>query len=73
MKSHATLRFMCCDHPRTLPPDPAIERYKRDADRTLLEENSKLSVQQRFRQLHKLQQFASALKRAPRSSKNNRL
>lgn len=56
-----------------LPPDPVIERYKRDVDRTLVRENLKLSVEQRFRQLQKLQQFADALKRAPRSSKNDRL
>ncbi|WHZ28187.1 MAG: hypothetical protein OJF51_002985 [Nitrospira sp.] len=64
---------MAHDHPTTLPPDPVIERYKRDVDRTLLRENLKLSVEQRFRQLQRLQQFASALKRAPRSSKNDRL
>lgn len=57
----------------TLPPDPVIERYKRDVDRTLLRENLKLSVEQRVRQLQKLQQFAATLKRAPRSSKNDRL
>lgn len=56
-----------------LPPDPVIERYKRDIDRTLLRENLKLSVEQRFLQLQKLQQFAAALKRASRSSKNDRL
>jgi hypothetical protein len=56
-----------------LVPDPVIERYKHDIDRTLLRENLKLSVEQRFRQLHALQQFAAELKRAPRSSTHDRL
>jgi len=68
MKSNDTLRFMADDYSTTLPPDPVIERYKRDVDRTLLRENLKLSVEQRFPQLHMLQQLASALKRAARSS-----
>ncbi len=37
---------------RELPPpdvsDPVIEAYKKDVDRTLLRENLKLTVQQRF-------------------------
>lgn len=72
MGPSATLIFMAPKQSTTLPPDLVIERYKRDVDRTLLRENLKLSVEQRFRQLHKLQQFASTLKRAPRSSKNDR-
>ncbi|MDI3466311.1 MAG: hypothetical protein OJF50_005132 [Nitrospira sp.] len=35
---------MARDQPPTLPPDPVIERYKRDVNRTLLQENLKLSV-----------------------------
>jgi hypothetical protein len=61
------------NRPMTLYPDPVIERYKRDVDRTLLRENLKLSVEQRFRQLQQLQRFAEELKRAPRSSKHDRL
>jgi hypothetical protein len=59
---------MAPEQSTTLPPAPVIEHYKRDVDRTLLRENLKLSVEQRFRQLHQLQQFAATLKRAPRSS-----
>jgi hypothetical protein len=70
---NATARFMAHDQSATLPPDPVIERHKRDVDRTLLRENLKLSVGQRFRQLQELQRFAVALKRAPRSSKNDQL
>jgi hypothetical protein len=40
-----------------LPPDPVIEVYKKDIDRTLLRENLKLSVEQR---LQKLQDFSDA-------------
>jgi hypothetical protein len=70
---NATVRFMAHDQSATLAPDPVIERHKRDVDRTLLRENLKLSVGQRFRQLQELQRFAVALKRAPRSSKNDQL
>jgi hypothetical protein len=42
-----------------LPPDPVIEVYKKDIDRTLLRENLKLTVEQR---LVKLQDFAEAMK-----------
>jgi hypothetical protein len=49
-----------------LEPDPAIDAYKRDIDRTLLRENLKLTVEQRFLQLIALQQFATELRRAGR-------
>lgn len=64
---------MVQDQPPVLSPDPVIERYKHDVDRTLLRENLKLSVEQRFRQLHALQQFATELKQAPRSTTHDRL
>ena len=39
--------------PDALPPadycDPVIEAYKKDVDRTLLRENLKLTVEERFR------------------------
>jgi hypothetical protein len=57
----------------TFPPDPVIELYKRDVDRTLLRENLKLTVEQRFRQLQELQRFAAALRQATRPPKNDRL
>jgi hypothetical protein len=43
--------------------DPVIEAYKKDIDRTLLRENLKLSVQQRFENLMALQRFAEELQR----------
>ncbi|HSE39518.1 MAG TPA: hypothetical protein VLH08_02030 [Acidobacteriota bacterium] len=50
--------------------DPVIEVYKRDIDRTLLRENLKLSVQQRFENLMALQRFAHELQRAGRKLRN---
>lgn len=44
--------------------DPIIEAYKKDIDRTLLRENLKLTVQQRFENLMALQRFAEELQRA---------
>ncbi len=45
-------------------PDPVIEVYKRDVDRTLIRENLRLSVEQRFEKLMQLQKFAEELRRA---------
>ncbi len=47
-----------------LRSDPVIEAYKRDIDRTLLRENLKLTVEQRFLKLRNLQRFAAELRRA---------
>lgn len=48
----------------TPPPDPVIEAYKRDVDVSLLRENLKLTVQQRFERLMQLQEFAEELRRS---------
>ncbi len=47
--------------------DDVIAAYKRDIDRTLLRENLKLSVEQRFEALRQLQAFAEELRNAPRT------
>jgi len=47
-------------------PDPVIEAYKRDIDRTLLRENLRLTVEERFLKLQDLQRFAAELRRAGR-------
>ena len=44
--------------------DPVIEAYKKDVDRTLIRENLKLTVEERFLNLMELQQFAQELRRA---------
>jgi hypothetical protein len=47
-----------------LQADPVIEAYKRDIDRTLLRENLKLTVEQRFLKLCELQRLAAELRKA---------
>jgi hypothetical protein len=49
--------------------DPVIDAYKPGIDRTLLRENRRLSVEQRFEKLLALQRFAEELKRAGREAK----
>ncbi len=53
--------------------DPVIEDYKKDIDRTLLRENLKLTVEERFRKLMAMQRFADELRRAGRRAMNDRL
>ena len=53
-------------------PDPVIEAYKRDVDRTLIRENLRLTVEQRFDALMKLQRFAGELRRAGREAETTR-
>ena len=50
--------------------DPVIEAYKKDIDVTLIRENLRLTVDQRFQQLMKLQQFAADLQRAGRKARD---
>lgn len=47
-----------------LQPDAVIAEYKRDIDRTLLRENLKLTVEQRFLKLCELQRLATELRKA---------
>ena len=49
---------------RTIPPDPVIEAYKKDVDLTLLEENLRLTVDERLEKLMAIQRFAEELRRA---------
>jgi len=46
--------------------DPVIRAYLADVDRTLIEKNLRLSVEERFLQLMALQEFARELRRAGR-------
>jgi hypothetical protein len=45
-------------------PNPIIETYKKDLDRTLIRENLKLSYEDRLIRLMELQRFAEELRRA---------
>lgn len=49
---------------RPLEPDPVIEAYKRDVDRTLLRENLRRSVEERIEALMRVQQLAEEVRRA---------
>jgi hypothetical protein len=54
-----------------LPPaevDSLVEELKKDVDRTLIRENLKLTVEERFVQLMRLQEFAEELRRAGRAT-----
>lgn len=50
--------------PLPFEPDPVIEAYKKDIDRSLLRENLKRSVEERLRDLVRLQRFADEWWRA---------
>ena len=42
-----------------LEPDPVVEAYKKDIDRTLIRENLRCTVEERFLKLMALQRFAA--------------
>ena len=44
--------------------DPVIELYKKDIDRTLIRRNLRLTVEERFENLMRLQEFARDLRNA---------
>jgi hypothetical protein len=46
--------------------DPVIEVYKKDVDRTLLRENLKLTVEQRFRKFEQFMMYVQELREAGR-------
>jgi hypothetical protein len=50
----------------SLEPDPVIEWYKKDVDRTLLRERLKRSVEERRRDLTQMQAIEEELLRAGR-------
>lgn len=54
------------------PPDPVIDRYKRDLDRTLLRENLSRSVEERMQTLVELQDFAAEALRAGEPGRRRR-
>jgi hypothetical protein len=48
----------------SLEPDPVIERYKQDVDRTLIRANLQRTPEERLRNLMALQRFAEELRAA---------
>jgi len=53
-------------------PDPVVEAFKKDIDRTLLIENLKLSVEDRFRKAMALARFADELRRAGKEARSKK-
>ena len=49
--------------------DPVVEAYKKGIDRTLIRENLKLTVEERFRKAMALACFAEELRRAGREAR----
>ncbi|MBI2922359.1 MAG: hypothetical protein HYY18_15000 [Planctomycetes bacterium] len=56
----------CAPLSETETPDPVVEAYGRDVDRTLLRENLRLTPEQRLLNLIELQRFAEELRAAGR-------
>jgi hypothetical protein len=53
-------------------PDPVVEAFKKDIDRTLIRENLKLTVEERFRKAMALAKFAEEMRRAGREARSKR-
>lgn len=53
----------------SLEPDPVIEAYKKDVDRTLLRESLKLTHEERLQRLLELQTFIDEVRRAGRAAR----
>ena len=49
-----------------------MQAYKKDIDRTLIRENLKLTVEERFRQAMALARFSEELQRAGREARRRR-
>jgi hypothetical protein len=58
------------DHLVSLEPNPVIEAYKKDVDRTLLRENLKLTPDQRLEKLQAFVRFAAELREAGRRARS---
>ena len=52
------------DHQLVIDPDPVIEAFKKDVDRTLLRANLKLSPEERLRKMHDALRGLLALREA---------
>lgn len=53
-----------------LPPDPVVELYKRDVDRTLIRENLRLTAQQRSAKFERNMRMLFELRRSVRDGAN---
>ena len=61
---------MAGDSPRDVHvefgPDPVIDAFKKDIDRSLIRENLKLTPDERLRKLQAFMEFVQGLRGAPR-------
>jgi hypothetical protein len=55
------MRYDDASHVPMLVPDPVIEAYMKDVDRTLLRENLKLTPEQRLEKFEQFMQFVCEL------------
>lgn len=55
--------------PVSLDPDPVIEAYKKDVDRTLLRENLKLTVDERIQKMIAALRLVEEIRRSRSASK----
>ena len=62
-------RPMSAERPDALPPDPVIELYKRDVDRTLLREHLRLTPQERIEKLMSFMRSLEALRDASKRAR----
>jgi hypothetical protein len=53
-------------------PDPVIERYKRDVDRTLIRENLHKSHEERLLTLQRMLAFVDELRAAEKTTRQSR-
>ncbi|HEY6989912.1 MAG TPA: hypothetical protein VH369_16070 [Bryobacteraceae bacterium] len=53
-------------------PDPVVEAYKKDIDRTLIRENLKLTVEERIRKAMALARFADEVRHAGKAVRSER-
>jgi hypothetical protein len=58
--------------PPPLEPDPVIEAYKKDVDRTLLRANLRRTITERIEALIALQKLADEARKAGRRANPNR-
>lgn len=56
------MRLWAIDGP--IEPDPVVEAYKRDVDRSLLRQNLRRSVEERLEALMRAQRLAGEVRRA---------
>ena len=70
MYNYSDRMHMPTDKPTVIEPDPVIEAFKKDIDRTLLRANLKLSPEERLRKLQSALHGARTLRQAYLNSRS---